>query len=141
MKKLVLIIGIISFLCMSSFAQIDYHSDASKDYWGPYMKELETTIKNNWTPSKRDSSKRVVITFTIDKDGKLLNKRITKSSGVPLADRAAMSAIEKTAPFRPLPEEFKGNSVTIEFTFDYNVLTKQSENVDRYSYPVYFNKR
>ncbi len=90
--------------------------------WGPYMRDLEQRIKRNWTPPKGDSSKRVVITFTISRDGRLLNKRIVKSSGVPLADRAAMSAIEQTAPFRPLPPEFKGSSVPIEFTFDYNVL-------------------
>ncbi|MBR2068940.1 MAG: TonB family protein [Candidatus Gastranaerophilales bacterium] len=90
--------------------------------WGPYMRDLEQRIKRNWTPPKGDSSKRVVITFTISRDGRLLNKRIVKSSGVPLADRAAMSAIEQTAPFRPLPPEFKGQSVPIEFTFDYNVL-------------------
>ncbi len=90
--------------------------------WGPYMRDLEQRIKRNWTPPKGDSSKRVVITFTISRDGRLLNKRLVKSSGVPLADRAAMSAIEQTAPFRPLPPEFKGQSVPIEFTFDYNVL-------------------
>ena len=90
--------------------------------WGPYMRDLEQRIKRNWTPPKGDSSKRVIITFTISRDGRLLNKRIVKSSGVPLADRAAMSAIEQTAPFRPLPPEFKGQSVPIEFTFDYNVL-------------------
>ena len=90
--------------------------------WGPYMRDLEQRIKRNWSPPKGDSSKRVVITFTIARDGRLLNHHITKSSGVPLADRAAMSAIELTAPFRPLPPEFKGQSVPIEFTFDYNVL-------------------
>ncbi len=90
--------------------------------WGPYMRDLEQRIKRNWSPPKGDSSKRVVITFTIGRDGRLLSKKITKSSGVPLADRAAMSAIELTAPFRPLPPEFKGQSVPIEFTFDYNVL-------------------
>jgi TonB family protein len=90
--------------------------------WGPYMRDLEQRIKRNWTPPKGDSSKRVVITFTIGRDGRLLSHRVTKSSGVPLADRAAMSAIELTAPFRPLPPEFKGQSVPIEFTFDYNVL-------------------
>ncbi len=90
--------------------------------WGPYMRDLEQKIKRNWTPPKGDSSKRVVITFVIGKDGRLLSKQVTKSSGVPLADRAAMSAIELTAPFRPLPPEFKGQSVPIEFTFDYNVL-------------------
>ena len=90
--------------------------------WGPYMRDLEQRIKRNWSPPKGDSSKRVVITFTIGRDGRLLSKKVTKSSGVPLADRAAMSAIELTAPFRPLPPEFKGQSVPIEFTFDYNVL-------------------
>lgn len=90
--------------------------------WGPYMKDLEQRIKRNWTPPKGDSSKRVVITFTIGRDGRLLSAKVTKSSGVPLADRAAMSAIELTAPFRPLPPEFRGQSVPIEFTFDYNVI-------------------
>ena len=90
--------------------------------WGPYMKDLEQRIKRNWAPPKGDSSKRVVITFTIGRDGRLLSAKVTKSSGVPLADRAAMSAVELTAPFRPLPPEFKGTSVPIEFTFDYNVI-------------------
>ena len=90
--------------------------------WGPYMRNLEQKIKRNWTPPKGDSSKRVVITFVIGRDGRLLSAKVTKSSGVPLADRAAMSAIELTAPFSPLPPEFRGQSVPIEFTFDYNVI-------------------
>ena len=90
--------------------------------WGPYMKNLEQRIKRNWTPPKGDSSKRVVINFTIGRDGRLLSAKVVKSSGVPLADRAAMSAIELTAPFAPLPPEFRGQSVPIEFTFDYNVI-------------------
>ncbi|MBQ8847332.1 MAG: TonB family protein [Candidatus Gastranaerophilales bacterium] len=90
--------------------------------WGPYMRDLEQRIKRNWNPPKGDSSKRVVITFEIGRDGRLISHRVTKTSGSPLADRAAMSAIELTAPFRPLPPEYRGNSVPIEFTFDYNVL-------------------
>ena len=90
--------------------------------WGPYMKDLEARIKRNWSPPKGDNSRRVVIVFSIGRDGRLLSHKITKSSGVPLADQAAMKAIELTAPFRPLPPEYKGQSVPIEFTFDYNVL-------------------
>ena len=93
-----------------------------KNFWGPYMRELEQRIKRNWIPPKEETSKRVVVTFTVAKDGKLLEQHITKSSGAPLADKAAIDTIKKTAPFRPLPEEFKGYSVPIEFTFDYNVL-------------------
>ncbi len=90
--------------------------------WGPYMRDLEQRIKRNWTPPKNDTSKRVVITFVIGRDGRLLSRKITKSSGIASVDNAAMSAVQLTAPFRPLPPEFKGQSVPIEFTFDYNVL-------------------
>lgn len=90
--------------------------------WGPYMRNLEQRIKRNWTPPKGDSSKRVVIHFVIARDGRLLSAKVAKSSGVPLADRAAMSAVELTAPFSPLPPEFREQSVQIEFTFDYNVI-------------------
>ncbi len=90
--------------------------------WGPYMRELERRIKSNWNPPKGNESKRVVILFTVGRDGKLLSIKTLKSSGHPQSDQAAKSAIQLTAPFRSLPPEFRGNQIDIEFTFDYNVL-------------------
>ncbi len=90
--------------------------------FGPYMRELQRRIKMNWDPPKGNESKRVVLLFAISRDGRLLNVKIHKSSGLPVADRAAISAVQLTAPFKPLPPEYKGNSVDIQFTFDYNVF-------------------
>ena len=90
--------------------------------FGPYMRELQGKIKRNWDPPKSDNSKRVVLIFTIAKDGRLLNVRVAKSSGIPSADRSAISAVEYSAPFRPLPKEFRGSDIDIHFTFDYNVF-------------------
>ena len=90
--------------------------------FGPYMSELSRRIKANWDPPRGDESKRVVLLFTIAKDGRLLNVKVIKSSGVQAADRAALHAVELTAPFRPLPADFRGSSVDIQFTFDYNVF-------------------
>lgn len=90
--------------------------------FGPYMKELQRRIKMNWDPPKGDQSKRVVLLFSIAKDGRLLNVSVHKSSGLPAADKAAIDAVKLTAPFRPLPPDFKGKSVDIQFTFDYNVF-------------------
>ncbi|MBQ9244854.1 TonB family protein [bacterium] len=90
--------------------------------FGPYMKELQRRIKMNWDPPKGNESKRVILLFTIARDGRLLNIKVHRSSGLPAADNAAMNAVKLTAPFRPLPAEFKGNSVDIQFTFDYNVF-------------------
>lgn len=90
--------------------------------FGPYMRELQRRIKMNWDPPKGNESKRVVLLFKIAKDGRLLSNRVLKSSGVPSADKAAISAVELTAPFKRLPPEFKGASIDIQFTFDYNVF-------------------
>lgn len=95
--------------------------------FGPYMRELQRRIKLNWDPPKGNESKRVVLLFKIAKDGRLLSCRIHKSSGLPSADQAALKAVELTAPFRPLPADFKGQSIDIQFTFDYNVF-----NASRY---------
>ncbi len=95
--------------------------------FGPYMRELQKRIKMNWDPPKGNESKRVVLLFKIAKDGRLLSCRVNKSSGLPSADQAALKAVELTAPFRPLPADFKGQSIDIQFTFDYNVF-----NASRY---------
>lgn len=90
--------------------------------FGPYMRELQRRIKMNWDPPKGNESKRVVLLFKIAKDGRLLSVRVFKSSGIPNADKAALNAVELTAPFKRLPPEFRGASIDIQFTFDYNVF-------------------
>lgn len=96
--------------------------------FGPYMRELQRRIKMNWEPPKGNESKRVVLLFKIAKDGRLLSVRVFKSSGLPNADKAALNAVELTAPFKPLPAEFKGGSIDIQFTFDYNVFGASGYN-------------
>lgn len=90
--------------------------------FGPYMRELQRRIKMNWNPPKGNESKRVVLLFKIAKDGRLLSCSVYKSSGLPSADNAAINAVKLTAPFKPLPSDFKGQSIDIQFTFDYNVF-------------------
>ncbi len=90
--------------------------------FGPYMRELQRRIKRNWEPPRGNRSKRVVLLFRISKDGRLLDVKVHKSSGAQAADRAAIEAVELTAPFRPLPPEYRGKDIDIQFTFDYNVF-------------------
>lgn len=90
--------------------------------FGPYMRELQRRIKMNWDPPKGNESKRVVLLFKIAKDGRLLSCSVFKSSGLQNADKAALNAVHLAAPFRPLPPEYKGSSIDIQFTFDYNVF-------------------
>lgn len=90
--------------------------------FGPYMRDLQQRIKRNWDPPKGEENRRVVLMFKIARDGRLLSVNVSKSSGLAAADRAALAAVKLTAPFRPLPAEYREQSVDIQFTFDYNVF-------------------
>ena len=90
--------------------------------WGAYMRDVEARIGRNWNPPKGDQSKRVVLSFKIGRDGRLLSIKVLKSSGTPLADAAAKAAVQLSAPFKPLPPEYRESSIDVDFTFDYNVL-------------------
>lgn len=100
------------------------NNDTNKDDvdFGPYMRDLQRRIKMNWDPPKGTESKRVVVLFKIAKDGRLLSSKIMQSSDIYDVDRAALNAVELTEPFRQLPPDFKGKSVDIQFTFDYNTF-------------------
>ncbi len=89
--------------------------------FGPYIAELQRRIRKNWNPPTADRSKRVIALFTIGKDGRLMNYRIKQSSGTQVADQAALAAIMASAPFRPLPVNYRENSIDVEFIFDYEI--------------------
>jgi TonB family protein len=89
--------------------------------FGPYMADLQRRIKRAWFPPKGNESKRVVVVFKVHKGGELSNLRLVTSSGVAIADKAALQAVENAAPFRTLPPG-ASDDVDIQFTFDYNVF-------------------
>ena len=90
--------------------------------FGPYMRELQRRIKRRWNPPRGNRSKRVVLMFKVSKDGRLLSLSVHTSSEKPESDEAAINAVKAAAPFRPLPPEYRGNDIDIQFTFDYNVF-------------------
>lgn len=71
----------------------------------------------------------MILIFTISKDGRLMGINTKRSSGIDSADAAARMAVERSAPFRPLPSEYRGNTVSVEFTFDYNVFMGRSSGI------------
>lgn len=90
-------------------------------YFQQYMRDVERKIKPNWKPPK-DLSGRTILTFRLGKNGELLAIHVSESSDSEEIDKAAITAVKMSAPFEPLPVEFEGNSVDINFTFDCNVF-------------------
>lgn len=95
-------------------------AEAEPDF-GPYIAELQRRIRRNWAPPVEDRSKRVVVLFTIARDGRLIGRRVQTSSGSAQADQAAMAAVSLSAPFRALPPNFKGQNIDVQFIFDYEI--------------------
>jgi TonB family protein len=97
--------------------------------FGPYIAELQRRIKRNWTPPSDNRNKRIVALFTIGRDGNLRKLVIQKSSGVASADDAAIAAVRASSPFRPLPPNYRGNEIDVQFIFDYNVYSGRGNGV------------
>jgi TonB family protein len=98
--------------------------------FGPYTADLQRRIKKHWFPPKGFETKRVVVVFKVQSDGTMSNLRLDRSSGVAIADKAALDAVENASPLRPLPEGAPPD-VGIQFTFDYNVFSGGGHGVLR----------
>jgi TonB family protein len=59
--------------------------------------------------------------FAISRDGSVVKVVFAANSGAESLDRAAVASISMSNPFPPLPSEFRGNQVRLQFTFQYNI--------------------
>ncbi|UCD62614.1 MAG: TonB family protein [Candidatus Zixiibacteriota bacterium] len=59
-----------------------------------------------------------VVYFQVIRSGRLIELRVEQSSGIPAFDRVCTAAIEQSAPFPPLPREFREEiiGITVPFT-------------------------
>jgi TonB family protein len=101
-------------------------SDTKGYDFGPYMNQVVNRVRVNWyslIPEIARLGKRgkVVIIFTITKNGTIANLRQAANSGTEALDRAAYGAITASNPFAQLPVNFDGDHLDLQFTFLYNI--------------------
>ena len=92
----------------------------------PYLIRILATVRRNWFAVMPESAKlgrqgRVAIQFAIARDGSVPKLVIVMNSGTDALDRAAVAGISASNPFPPLPGEFKGSQVRLQFNFAYNL--------------------
>lgn len=90
----------------------------------PYMNNLQKTIKSNWdrTQTVHDKNYRTIVLFHLNNDGKIERAVICKSSGNKQYDNDALNVL-RTVKLKPVPKEYTGNGIDIEFTFDCTVMS------------------
>ena len=64
---------------------------------------------------------RVHIQLAIVRNGTVSKLVIAKSSGASPLDRAAVAGISASNPFPPLPPDYSGTEVRLQFAFLYNI--------------------
>jgi len=91
--------------------------------YGWYVAAVRNRISTNWLLSTISpnilTAPRVYLTFDIRRDGSIENVQITQSSGIPEVDRSAMRAVLASNPLGPLPSDFSGSTVSVNFYFDF----------------------
>lgn len=101
-------------------------SDTRGVNFGPYLARVVYIVRQNWYAVIPESARlgekgRVALVFEIVKDGSVPQLRLVASSGSPALDQAALASIKASNPFPPLPSEFTGKHLVLEFIYLYNL--------------------
>jgi TonB family protein len=83
-----------------------------RNHWFPLIRELRNSPE--WKPGE------AVIEFEIRRDGSLGAVKKMESAGSDDLDAAAEQAITSAAPFRALPDTYRGNNLKMRFHFGYD---------------------
>jgi len=88
-----------------------------------YVHVIQQKVSENWLKYEVDpritTAQRVYITFDIARDGHPGNVRVDQSSGVPSLDISAVRALQRIDTFGPLPPDYSGAKISVEYWFDY----------------------
>lgn len=101
-------------------------SDAKGVDFRPYLIQVLTAVRRNWLAILPDGARmgqhgRVLIQFAIDRNGSVPKVVIAEGAGADALDRAAVAAISASYPFPPLPVDYKGDQIRLQFAFSYNM--------------------
>jgi protein TonB len=92
--------------------------------FGWYVQIIQQKISENWLKYEVDpkvtGGQRVYITFDVARDGDPYNVQVEQSSGVPSLDISATRALQRIDTFGPLPSDYNGSKISVEYWFDYS---------------------
>jgi len=94
--------------------------------FGSWLRLVYYRVRDNWyavIPEliRSGTKGKVVIVFDVQANGRIENLQVARSSGLSPYDRAAVSSLKLSEPFPNFPHAFKGQSLTLQFTYLYNI--------------------
>jgi TonB family protein len=101
-------------------------SDTMGVDFNPYLLRILSLVRRNWYSvipeiARLGKQGRVILQFSIKKNGSVADLTLAGGSGTESLDGAALSSIRLSTPFPPLPPEFPGQDVRLRFIYLYNM--------------------
>ncbi len=92
-------------------AQTYAQTKARDDYLYQVLHKFSQYLPNLQQGQAREGGS-IALTFVIARDGRLVDARIAKSSGISSLDRSLLEAMRAASPYPPLPSEISGDRAT-----------------------------
>lgn len=109
-----------SFTVGNGKAGFDFNSGGdfgSRFAW--YVDGMRRKVTESWSQVNPNiaTARKVYLYFEINRSGQPTNIRVEQSSGVPAVDISAVRALQRIDTFGPLPGEYSGRYVAVEYWF------------------------
>jgi len=101
--------------------------DTPEPKYQDYFNKVRERIKSKWVyprpAGERGIEGELLIEFHIAKDGRLQFIELRHSSGTPILDDAALTAVKLAQPFPPVPDDIAKRTLAINGQFKYQIVS------------------
>ncbi|MGS2722535.1 TonB family protein [Porticoccus sp. GXU_MW_L64] len=95
---------------------------AVKDYVRSAKQQIYKSLKYPVSALDRGYQGQVRLNIEVDRNGKLLNVAAAQKSPYKTLDRAAIRAVKKAAPYKPLPQEIADETLSLSIPFKFALV-------------------
>jgi TonB family protein len=107
-------------------AGVELKSDAEGVDFRAYLTQILAIVRGNWFAVMPESVHlglrgKTALQLAISRDGTVAHLVYAEKSGSHALDEAAVAGVSASNPLPPLPPEFKGDRIVVQFNFVYNM--------------------
>lgn len=95
--------------------------DVEKAYLAQIVKKLNRHKKYPSVARSKRLSGTVVVRFTINSQGRVVQSHMIKGSGFPALDQEAMALVQRVSPFKAIPEAMHKNTLSLTVPIRFSV--------------------
>ena len=84
-----------------------------------YFRYLPAEVHRHWTPYKANQDYEITVQFRVHRNGTISETQIV-GTNYPNANQSVLNAVKSGAPYQPLPQSYKPDSVKAQVILQYH---------------------